>query len=70
MPGKSIFRLNFLQKGRGPNLDPLVYAADENNNAFHSNIKVENECITISDAEGRKKFSVHIRWNIEGYGYI
>ncbi|MGE5795597.1 MAG: endo-1,4-beta-xylanase [Ignavibacteria bacterium] len=70
MPGKSIFRLNFLQNGRGPHLDPLVYAADENNNAFHSNIKVENECITISDTEGREKFSVHARWNVEGYGYI
>jgi hypothetical protein len=40
------------------------------NTTVYSNIKVGNECITISDAEGRKKFSVHARWNIEGYGYI
>jgi hypothetical protein len=24
----------------------------------------------MSDTEGREKFSVHARWNIEGYGYI
>src|SRR5690606_14535720 len=67
---KLIFKPYFVQKGNGPHIDPLVYAADENENVFHSNISLTKKGIEISDTEGREKFSIHVRWNIEGFGYL
>ncbi|MFO7446268.1 MAG: endo-1,4-beta-xylanase [Ignavibacteriaceae bacterium] len=70
MPGKLVFKPYFVQKGNGPHIDPLVYAADENENVFHSNIVLSREGIEISNSEGRQKFAIHVRWNIEGFGYV
>ncbi|MDO8551037.1 MAG: endo-1,4-beta-xylanase [Ignavibacteria bacterium] len=70
MPGKLIFKPNFVQRGSGPHLDPLVYLTDDNENAFHSEIALTKEGVVISDTEGKQKFSLHVRWNIEGFGYI
>ena len=68
--GKIIFKPYFVQKGRGPHLFDFVMTLDSNGDAFHSDIKVTNEGITISDTEGRDKFSISARWNVEGYGYL
>jgi hypothetical protein len=70
MAGKIIFKPWFVQQGNGPHIDPLVYAADENENVFHSNIQLTEHGIEISDTEWNEKFSVHVRWNIEGFGYV
>jgi hypothetical protein len=70
MANKLIFKPNFIQKGNGPHIDPLVYLSDENENAFYSQIELTKEGIVISSSEGKEKFSLHVRWNIEGYGYI
>lgn len=68
--GKIIFKPYFVQKGRGPHLFDFVMTLDENGDAFHSDIKVTSEGIVISDTEGREKFSISVRWNVEGYGYL
>ena len=70
MAGKLIFKPYFTQKGRGPHLFDFVMSIDENGDAFHSDIRVTDRGIEISDTEGRKKFSISVRWNVEGYGYL
>jgi GH35 family endo-1,4-beta-xylanase len=70
MPNKLIFKPNFVQKGLGPHISPFVYLTDENDNTFHSEIKLSNEGIVISDLYGREKFVLHVRWNVEGFGYL
>jgi endo-1,4-beta-xylanase len=70
MAGKLIFKPYFIQSGKGPHLADLVYAADENENVFHSDISITPEGIVITNSEGVEKFSIHVRWNIEGFGYI
>lgn len=68
--GELIFRPYFVQNGRGPHLLDWAYASDENWDAFFSNIKSSNEGVVISDAYGMEKFSIEVRWNVEGFGYI
>ena len=68
--GEIIFRPYFVQSGRGPHLLDWAYASDEDWDAFHSNIAAPNDGVKISDAEGRKKFGINVRWNVEGFGYI
>lgn len=70
MPGKLILKPYFVQKGVGPHIDQLVYAADIHDDVFHSDICLTPEGISISDTEGKEKFSIHVRWNIEGFGYV
>ncbi len=68
--GNLIFKPHFVQKGSGPNIDPLIYLTDESGNTFHSKIVLSKEGIVISGTEGREKFALHVRWNVEGFGYI
>ncbi len=68
--GELIFRPYFVQKGRGPHLLDWAYASDANGDAFHSNIAASKEGVKISDLEGKKKFGIDVRWNVEDFGYI
>ena len=43
---------------------------DEKGDVFHSDINVTNRGVEISDLEGKEKFSISVRWNVEGYGYL
>ncbi|UCE06018.1 MAG: endo-1,4-beta-xylanase [bacterium] len=65
-----IFKPHFVQKGRGPHLDEFVFATDENGDTFHSNIGLTRDGVVISNTEGREKFGIHVRWNVEGFGYL
>lgn len=67
---KIIFKPYFVQKGRGKHLFDFVMTIDEHGDAFHSDILVTSEGIVISDTEGKDKFSISVRWNVEGYGYL
>jgi endo-1,4-beta-xylanase len=67
---KIIFKPGFVQKGSGPNIDPFVYLSDENGNAFYSDVFLTNEGIVVSDIKEKDKFAVHVRWNVEGFGFI
>jgi len=70
MQGKLIFKPYFTQKGRGPHIFDFVMTLDENGDAFHSDIKITRNGIEISDTEGKEKFAISVRWNVEGYGYL
>jgi len=67
--GTLAFRSYTVQRGRGPHLLDWAYASDESWDAFHSNITAGPDGVRISDAEGREKFGVNVRWNVEGFGY-
>src|SRR5512140_1270020 len=68
--GELLFRPYFVQVGRGPHLLDWAYATDEQWDSFHSNITASNEGVKISDTEGKDKFGINVRWNVEGFGYI
>lgn len=68
--GELIFRPYYVQKGVGPHLLDWAYASDENWDAFHSNIIAAKDGVKISDTEGKRKFGIDVRWNVEGFGYI
>jgi hypothetical protein len=68
--GEVIFRPSYVQRGRGPHLLDWAYASDEQWDAFKSNITSTRDGVSISDTGGRKKFSVEVRWNVEGFGYL
>lgn len=84
--GKLIFKPYIVQTGKGPHLGSIkslenmgpqewdfpswAFASDNDWDAFHSNIWVDNNGVTISDAEGKDKFGINVRWNVEGFGYI
>lgn len=68
--GELTFQPYFVQKGRGPHLLDWAYASDANWDAFHSNIAAAKDGVKISDTEGKKKFGIDVRWNVEGFGYI
>jgi endo-1,4-beta-xylanase len=68
--GELVFRPYFVQVGRGPHLLDWAYATDEQWDSFHSNITASREGVKISDAEGKEKFGINVRWNVEGFGYI
>ena len=67
--GELVFRPYFVQSGRGPHLLDWAYASDAQWDAFLSNITASSEGVKISDAGGRNKFAVNVRWNVEGFGY-
>lgn len=46
-----------------------VYASDASGDAFHCDIEVTRGGIVVSDSEEVDRFAVHVRWNVEGYGY-
>ena len=68
--GELIFKPVFVQNGRGPHLLDWAYASDTRWDAFFSNITASNEGVKISDTNGKEKFGVDVRWNVEGFGYI
>ncbi len=68
--GELMFRPYYVQRGVGPNLLDWAYASDKNWDAFQSNITASNDGVKISDTEGREKFGIDVRWNVEGFGYI
>jgi len=68
--GELIFKPVFVQKGRGPHLLDWAYASDQRWDAFFSNITASNEGVKISDTNGKDKFGIDVRWNVEGFGYI
>ena len=68
--GQLIFRPYYVQAGRGPHLLDWAYASDANWDAFHSDIKATKDGVTISDTEGKERFGIDARWNVEGFGYI
>jgi len=47
-----------------------AFASDENWDAFYSNIFATTEGVKISNSEGRDKFGINVRWNVEGFGFI
>jgi len=63
-----IFKPYFVQKGPGPHLHNFVLTQDEHGDVFYSNIVIDREGIKIDD-EG-KRFSITVRWNVEGFGYL
>jgi GH35 family endo-1,4-beta-xylanase len=84
--GELIFKPYFVQDGKGPHLGSVksfenigpadwdfpswAFASDTEWDAFYSNIFVAREGIKISDAAGKEKFGINVRWNVEGFGYI
>jgi RES domain-containing protein len=48
----------------------LGFASDTEWDAFYSNIFATRDGIKISDADGKEKFGINVRWNVEGFGYI
>jgi endo-1,4-beta-xylanase len=68
--GELVFRPYYVQAGRGPHLLDWAYASDEQWDSFHSNITASAQGVKISDAEGKGKFGINVRWNVEGFGYI
>jgi endo-1,4-beta-xylanase len=68
--GELLFRPQYCQRGRGPHLLEWAYASDTRGDAFHSNISSTREGVRISDTEGREKFTVEARWNLEPFGYL
>jgi endo-1,4-beta-xylanase len=70
MAGKINFKAYYVQSGNGPHIHPLVYAADTEDNVFHSDILLDKNRISISNTGSNDKFCIHVRWNIQGFGYI
>ena len=68
--GEIIFKPVFVQQGMGPNLLDWAYASDQRWDAFFSNITASNEGVKVSDTNGKDKFGINVRWNVEGFGYI
>lgn len=68
--GKLIFKPHFIQNCRGPYIDDYFFLSDENGDPFHSDCELTKKGIEISDTEGRDKFALHVRWNVEGFGYL
>lgn len=68
--GQIIFTPYFVQNGRGPHLDDFVFTADELGDTFKSDVDVSRNGIIVSDTGCVERFSVTVRWNVEGYGYL
>ncbi|MBN1893705.1 endo-1,4-beta-xylanase, partial [bacterium] len=48
----------------------LVYAADEPGDPFPSSISLRREGIVVPADFGNRRFSVNLRWLVEGFGYV
>jgi endo-1,4-beta-xylanase len=68
--GELIFKPYLVQQGQGPHLLDWAYATDPDWDSFPSNITATTDGVKISDTEGRKRFGINVRWNVEGFGYI
>jgi GH35 family endo-1,4-beta-xylanase len=65
-----IFKPHFVQKGQGPHLLDFAYVVDREGDVFRTDVSVTREGVTISDSGDHERFAVHVRWNVEGYGYL
>jgi endo-1,4-beta-xylanase len=69
--GTLVFKPHFVQRGRGPHLEPdWVYASDIHWDTVASNLAASDQGLVISDAAGNDRFGVNVRWNVEGAGYL
>ncbi len=68
--GQLLFKPHFVQSGRGPHLLDWAYATDPDWDSFHSDIAATKDGVMISETEGREKFGINVRWNVEGFGYL
>jgi GH35 family endo-1,4-beta-xylanase len=84
--GTLLFKPYLVQSGRGPHLGMVesfetigpaqwdfpswAFASDMEWDAFYSNIFASNDGVRISDTNGKEKFGINVRWNVEGFGYI
>ena len=68
--GTLAFRPHPVQQGRGPHLLDWAYASDASWDAFHSDITSSAAGVQISDAAGKERFGINVRWNVEGFGYL
>ncbi len=84
--GELILKPYIVQDGKGPHYGMVkslktlgekdwafpqwAFASDANWDAFYSNIFATPEGVKISDSEGRDKFGINVRWNVEGFGFI
>jgi len=84
--GQLLFKPYIVQSGKGPHLGMVkslknlgekdwnfpgwAFASDSEWDAFYSNIFADNNGVKISDAAGKDKFGINVRWNVEGFGYI
>lgn len=84
--GELIFKPHFVQSGKGPHLGMVksfesigpsewdfpswAFASDSEGDAFYSNIFSSNDGIKVSNTNGKQKFGINVRWNVEGFGYI
>jgi endo-1,4-beta-xylanase len=68
--GEIYLRPTYVQAGRGPHLLEWAYASDDQGDTFRSNVSVRADGVRISDAAGRERFGLNVRWNVEGFGYL
>jgi len=84
--GELQFIPHIVQDGKGPHLGMIksfknigpsewdfpswAFASDTEWDTFYSNIFVTKDGVKISDAAGKDKFGINVRWNAEGFGYI
>ncbi len=68
--GTLLFVPQIVQAGRGPHLLDWAYATDMEWDSFKSDIVVTKDGVRISDAAGRERFGINVRWNVEGFGYL
>jgi endo-1,4-beta-xylanase len=69
--GRLVFRPHYTQRGRGPHLETRwLHCTDENWDTFPSNITVATDGVAVSDLEGRERFGINVRWNVEGFGMV
>jgi GH35 family endo-1,4-beta-xylanase len=59
-----------VQKGRGPHVGKPAYATDLHGDAFASDLALSDAGLALSTADGRHRFAIHVRWNVEGFGYL
>lgn len=67
--GELLFKPYFVQDGIGPHIGDWAFASDKNGDTFRSNATVDSDGLKISDSDGKKRFGINVRWNVEGFGY-
>jgi endo-1,4-beta-xylanase len=68
--GTLVFRPTYVQRGRGPHLLDWAYASDPNWDTFYSDISATTDGVALSDTDGRERFGINVRWNVEDFGYL
>ncbi len=70
MSGKIIFEPHLVQTGRGPHLLDFAYVTDSKGDTFRTDVEVTRRGVEIASVPTGQKFSVYVRWNVEGYGFL